>query len=147
MADPLAHTDAPAPAGTAIPVVHAAPGLARSLFWYLVIGGAKTAGSFAGYTALVLVGCHPQLALVIAHLVVTVLGYPSHARLAFGVPGWGGFWWYVVVTTLIYGTNAGLLWLLLAWGRDPLLAQALCQFVTIPLGFLLLRWVLRAKSS
>ena len=115
------------------------------MFWYLVIGGAKTAGSYVLYAGLVLDGCHPQVALVISHLVVTVLGYRGHARMAFGVAGWSGFWWYVVVTTLIYGTNAGLLWLLLAWGRDPLLAQVLCQFVTIPLGFLLLRWALRPQ--
>jgi hypothetical protein len=136
MADPVDPAAAP---------VGRAPGLMRSLVWYLVIGGAKTAGSYAAYAGLVLLGCHPQVALVIAHVVVTVLGYPSHARLAFGVPGWGGFWWYVVVTTVIYGTNAGLLALFLAWGRDPLLAQVLCQFVTIPLGFLLLRWALRGK--
>ncbi len=124
----------------------APPPLARSFVWYLLIGGAKTLGSYGGFAALVLAGLHPQAALVATHLLVTVLGYPSHARLAFGVMGWGGFWPYFLIANLIYGVNAGLLALGTALRLDPLLAQALCQLVTIPLGFVLMRRLVRRPA-
>ncbi len=123
----------------------ASPTISRALFWYLIVGGAKTAASLGGYAVLLRFGCHPQVALVLTHVVVTVVGYRSHARLAFGVPGWSGLWWYVAVTALVYVVNAGLLAALLAWDCHPLLAQVLCQGVTIPLGFFCLRVALRAQ--
>jgi putative flippase GtrA len=123
------------------------PTISRALFWYLVVGGVKTAASLGGYALLVLAGCHPQLALIITHVLVTVLGYRSHARLAFGVPGWGGLGWYVAVTALVYAVNAGLLAVLLAWNCPPVAAQVLCQLVTIPLGFICLRLALRATPK
>jgi GtrA-like protein len=129
-----------------MPAVHASPTVSRALFWYLMVGGAKTAASLGGYAILLRFGCHPQVALVLTHILVTVAGYRSHARLAFGVSGWSGLWWYVAVTALVYAVNAGLLAVLLTWGCPPLLAQVLCQVVTIPLGFICLRLALRPRS-
>ena len=130
-----------------MPAADPSPPISRALFWYLVVGGAKTVASLGGYAVLLQFGCHPQVALVLTHVVVTVVGYRSHARLAFDVPGWSGLWWYVAVTALVYAVNAGLLAALLAWNCHPLLAQVLCQGVTIPLGFICLRLALRAKPT
>ena len=125
----------------------ATPSLPRSFIWYLVIGGAKTLASYGGYVALVLLGAHPQIALVLTHLAVTILGYPGHARLAFGVVGWGGFGWYFLVANGIYGVNAGLLAAGTAMEIHPLLAQALCQVITVPLGFFAMRGLLRRQTE
>lgn len=123
------------------------PTPSRAFVWYVIIGAAKTLAAYALYAAQVLLGVAPQIALLVAHVIVTIAGYRGHAQMSFGVSGWGGLGWYVGITTAVYGLNALLLLGASHLGLAPLPAQALCQIVTIPLGFGLLKWALGASSA
>ena len=78
--------------------------------------------------------------MAIAYVLVGILGYWGHARLAFGERGWQKIVRYGIANLFVWAVNAGLLHLLISMGAGPVLAQAICYAVTVPAGYLVMRW-------
>ena len=117
--------------------------LLLSLCQYAIVGLGKTVAAYACYAGLILIRFPHQAALILTFIAATTLGYLGHSRLVFKAGGRGAAAIYLATAVVIYLVNAGLLELIVHQGANPLTAQVLCQLITIPLGYLLVKATLR----
>jgi putative flippase GtrA len=92
---------------------------------FLIVGALNTAIGYGIYSLLVLLGLFPELALLIATILGTVVNYATTGRLVFGNRGNGRLFRFVLVYGVVYLPNAATLRLLLHAGLGPLTAQAI----------------------
>ncbi|MDC0660398.1 GtrA family protein [Leisingera sp. SS27] len=104
---------------------------------FLLAGLANTAFGYGVYALGLSAGLPPQAALAGQFALGILWNYMLHARLVFGVSGYGRLPPYALAYAVAYGFNAGLLQLLLSAGAGPYAAQALALAPAAALTFVL----------
>jgi putative flippase GtrA len=120
-------------------------GHGQRLIRFLAVGVLNTAVGYAIYALLVFAGLSPQPALALAFALGVLWNYATHARLVFGTEGYRRLPAYAAAYAAIYAVNAFLLARALAYGIDPLVAQAVLSVVMAGLSFVLLSAVLTGE--
>ncbi len=114
---------------------------------YLIVGGANTLGSYLLY-CLLLLWIGPQPAWLTSYAISMLAGYVAHSRLVFDAqlgarPALG----YIGLQFLMYFLSSGVLAVGLHYRLDPRIAAAVTIAITVPISFLLSRWLLAARAS
>lgn len=125
------------------PAISAALPQRARVLRFLSTGLANTAFGYGVYAALVALGAAPQTALAGQFALGVLWNYTLHARLVFGVAGYGRLPSYALAYAAAYGVNAGLLQLFLAAGANAYGAQALALAPTVLLSYVLVSRALR----
>lgn len=118
---------------------------AERIIRFVGAGVVNTLFGYSVFAALVLIGTHPQVALIIQFIVGVIWNYQVHARYVFSVQGYNRLPVYAVSYVVIYAFNAVLLWALLRLGLDPYIAQAMALVPTVVLSYILISNALCAK--
>lgn len=115
---------------------------------FLAVGGANTAASLVVYW-LALPWMAPQPAYAVSFLFGVVLGYLLHTRYAFRTRrDWRSFAAWPLVCLAGWAVGAGALALAIGMlGIDPRLAPLLSVAASVPVTFLLGRWVLAPRRG
>jgi len=92
---------------------------------FIAVGVLNTLFGYGVFSAAILVGANPFVALVIAYAVGVVFNFFTTGRLVFRERR-ASIVKFVFAYVLIYLFNAALYWLLATTGANPLLVQALC---------------------
>ena len=115
---------------------------------YLAAGSANTALSLAiNWVLLLWIGSVP--AYVIAFCVTVLTGYAIHSRWVFRQPWhWAGLLRFPIVQLVNLAIGTGLVAMLVyGLGVAPWLAPVLAIGVTVPLGFLLVRYAVKHRPT
>ncbi len=114
---------------------------------FLGAGVVNTLFGYAVFSALVLIGAHPQVALAVQFVVGVMWNYRVHGRFVFAVSGYDRLPQYAVSYVVIYVFNAILLAALLRLGLSAYVAQALALAPTVVLSYVLISHVLRSRPD
>lgn len=106
---------------------------------FILVGMLNTAVGFGIYSALILLGLVPWLALLIANCAGVTFNFMSTGSLVFKNVARGLFPRFVLTYAIIYFLNLLLLKVLIAAGLNALIAQALSLPVIVTCTFCALR--------
>jgi putative flippase GtrA len=115
--------------------------LRRQLAAVLPVGLLNTGFVYSVYALCYLAGAAPLLALLIASCLGTGFNFLSTGRLVFGHSPAEAFPRYAALAAGVYVVNAGLLHLAIGAGAGPLEAQLAAMCVTVPLSFVVSKYV------
>ena len=118
----------------------------RRFALFLVAGAINTCFGYAAFSALILLGARPPLA-VFASTVAGILFNFRSLGMVFGDRGSRRFVRFVAVYAVLFAINVALLRALAAGGLGPLVAQALALPPLAILSFLLMRGIVFAPAS
>jgi len=124
--------------------VRGEPPAVVSLVRFVVVGAITTFAAYAVFAGLLLLGVHYAAATLAGGLAGVVLGFRLHGRFAFRGRA-GSFPRFVLMFVTIYGVSVGLQ----AAARPSLggyLAGALATAATVPISFLLNRWLVFRRT-
>jgi putative flippase GtrA len=105
-----------------------APALAdevRRFGVFALVGVLNTAFGFGVFAALLWLGLHYSLALLLATCLGVGFNFMTTGRIVFGSARWSRLSRFVGVYAVLYGTNLLALWAMQQLGTGPLLGQAL----------------------
>jgi putative flippase GtrA len=113
---------------------------------FLAVGVMNTAVGYGLYAVLVLAGLGPQAALTLAFAIGVLWNFGTHARLVFGIEGYGRLPAYAAAYIAIYAVNAVGLSRAVAAGVHPLVAQLVLALLMAALSFVLISVVLTGTT-
>lgn len=105
---------------------------------FLGAGVVNTAFGYGVFGALVFLGAHPQVALIVQFLIGVLWNFWIHRRYVFAVRGYGRLPVYALSYVAVYVVNAVLLRSLMAIGLNAYLAQALSLGPVVILSYILI---------
>ena len=111
---------------------------------FLGAGILNTLFGYSVYAALLFIEIPYLIALFVATVAGVIFNYISFGRMVFDNHGnWFVFGKFVIAYTLIYGANAGLLYLFMVnFLLSPYLGQLICIPISVLLSWLLMNyWV------
>jgi putative flippase GtrA len=114
---------------------------------FLIVGGLNTAIGYGIYSTLVLLRLFPELALLVATILGTVINYATTGGLVFRNRGNGRFFSFVLVYSVVYLLNAATLRLLLYAGLEPPTAQAIVLPAAAVATFIAIRKLVFQQKS
>lgn len=120
---------------------------AAEVLRYLVAGTAITLASQAIYEFGLATGLEPRVAFALSFLCGTGAGYLIHSRFVFRTPARRHHWFSFPLSYLLrFLAGEGLLMSLLRGGMGASAAGLVTNLFMAPIGFLMLRLVLRAEG-
>jgi putative flippase GtrA len=117
----------------------------REIVAFLLVGLLNTGFGYAVYAFGYLAGLNPSIALAVAFCTSTLFNFFSTGRLVFQSSRWGAMPKYAGLAAGMYVVNAGGLNLVISLGVGPLEAQALVMCFTVPLSFLVSKFLVFAR--
>jgi len=117
---------------------------------FLAIGFLNTIFGYTTYAGLLFVGFNYSVALLLATIFGVIFNYYNFVKLVFsGNRDRQAFRNYIIVYSLIYAMNVGLLWVLTKYFLlDPYVAQPICIPLSVSLSWFLMNyWVFRRISQ
>lgn len=118
--------------------------LEQRILKFLGAGILNTLFGYSVYAALLFIEIPYLIALFVATVAGVIFNYISFGRMVFDNHGsWFVFGKFVIAYTLIYGANAGLLYLFMVnFLLSPYLGQLICIPISVLLSWLLMNyWV------
>lgn len=114
---------------------------------YLAAGGINTAITYVGYLLLLPV-MHHQVAYALTYVLGVFTSYALNARLVFRQPlRWRGALQFPLVFVVQYVLAALFLELFIALGMSAGLAGLVSIAPTVPITFVLSRWIIKPKGG
>jgi len=114
---------------------------------YLIAGAINTSLTYAAYL-LLLPWIPYQAAYGLTYALGLVIGYALNAQLVFGQPlRWRSALQFPAVSLVQYGLAALSLEVLIALGMSTGLAGLLSIVPTLPVTFVISRWIIKPKSA
>ena len=102
---------------------------------FLITGVVNVGFGYFFYAAFVLVGVHPQIALIFQYVFGVVMFHMTYGRSLFGTRGDERFPRYVAACVAVYLFNAMLLQFLMVVGTGAYLAQAIVLVPILRLSY------------
>jgi putative flippase GtrA len=104
---------------------------------FLAVGALNTAFGYGVFALLIWMGLAPFAALLIATILGVLFNFMTTGRIVFGNRDIGLLGRFVIVYTLVYLINLGLLGLVRQSGLSSVTAQGVCLFFMVPISFVL----------
>lgn len=121
--------------------------LSLQILKFLVVGAINTLFGYSIFTASILIGVTPTLALILSYVVGVVFNFFTTRRFVFNCSKPGSLFRFIIAYMIIYFFNLGLYRLFELTGTSPLFTQAFCLPIIAIFSFLLFKFqVFRGPS-
>ncbi|MEX0317261.1 MAG: GtrA family protein [Ruegeria sp.] len=114
---------------------------------FLGAGVINTAFGYSVFAALVFLGAHPQVALIVQFVIGVIWNYWIHGRYVFGVRGYARLPLYALSYVIIYFANAFLLRAFMVAGLNAYLAQAVALGPVVILSYVMISHALGVRPG